>query len=119
MSGGPIEFLGDRGPAHLVPGTEFGGADGLIQPVRKDGAFVGAPEAKGGHDLELSDDRLVVSEVSGILKRAGLRVGSLRQQQTGEPDDASMVADPVTGRLAPDSKNVAGGERGELSGMKP
>jgi hypothetical protein len=31
MSNGPIEFMGE-GPAHEVPASELGGADGLIQP---------------------------------------------------------------------------------------
>lgn len=31
MNNGPIEFLSDRA-AHGVPVSEYGGADGLIQP---------------------------------------------------------------------------------------
>jgi len=32
MTNGPIEFLGN-GPRHKTPSSQYGGADGLVQPL--------------------------------------------------------------------------------------
>jgi hypothetical protein len=119
-SSGPIEFLGEDGDPKIVPDTELGGASGLIQPARTDGAFLGSPESKGGHDLELSDDRQVMSEVNDMMGRVARVNGSLVEQQTGVADNPGVLADPHTGREVPDGKNKVGGQgKGELSALKP
>jgi hypothetical protein len=87
-----IDF-GDE-PARRVPDTEFGGADGLIQPARDDGRFDGAPEAKGGHV------DLTASELNGVMKRRA-SLPAVGREQYGEVIDGETVVDPVTGREAP------------------
>lgn len=65
MSDGPIEFLSDQEP-HTVPASEFGGADGLIQP---------APHV------------LTNSERSAALRRAGATVDGVDPVTGLDADD--------------------------------
>ena len=96
MSTGPIEFLGESA-GHDVPDTEFGGADGLIQPAREDGRFAGDPASKGGHD----DDALTASELRGILARvAGVPLSGV-EGRDGVSLTGEDVVDPLTGRAVP------------------
>lgn len=99
MSTSPIEFLGDA-PVHEVPTTEYGGADGVVQPERAD-VLASAPEAEGGHRLD-ADTRRAVSERSVIAGRAARAplVGS--EQTTGESLTGEVVTDPVSGRVLPE-----------------
>lgn len=117
MTTGPIEFLSDSGPAREVPSTEFGGADGLIQPAN-DTRLNGDPEASGGHTLE-SGRREESSEVAGIIARDAMRPLSPTEGWTGVASTEDVV-DPVTGRVAPSTVNKAGGTGvGELSDLQP
>lgn len=120
MTQNPIQFLSEDGDPKQVQDTEMGGASGLIQPARGDGAFLGSPESKGGHDLELGDNREIVSDVHGVVARAAMDPLSPSEQVTGVPDVPGTIRDPHTGRVAPDTKNAAGGGgKGELSSLKP
>ena len=116
MTVGPIEFLSDSGPPHEVPDTEFGGADGLIQPEKED-RLVGSPDSSGGHTLE-SDRREVIGEIAGILARNGMQPLSPSVGWTGVADTEDVI-DPVTGRVVPVDYNKLGGQPGELSDLKP
>lgn len=125
---GPIEFLSDSGPAHEVPSTEFGGADGLIQPTN-DVTLSGDPEASGGHTLE-GGTREEQGEVAGIMARRALApVDVVNGVVLGDVDGTLSQADPVdpvTGRVAPPTINKASaggvgrtGNAGELSDLAP
>jgi hypothetical protein len=116
MTTGPIEFLSDPGPAHEVPDTELGGADGIVQPEKAE-RLSGDPEASGGHTLE-GVNREKVSDVARIMARRGLTPLSAREGWTGVAD-TEIVTDPVSGREVPESMNKAGGTKGELSDLKP
>jgi hypothetical protein len=125
MTNGPIEFMGE-GELREVPSTEMGGADGLIQPT-DDRELRGDPEASGGHDLE-SDKRQALSEVSGILRRRAAvpltgreQLGEVEPGMFGDEEGTGEPVDPVTGRKAPASRNVASGGVGskELGDLKP
>ena len=118
MTNGPIDF--GVGAVHEVPATEFGGADGLIQP-ESDVVLKGDPEASGGHTLE-SDKRQALYENAAILTRRAMVALPADVAGTGVEtrwrDDE--VVDPVTGRTADVGRNVAGGAgKGELSDLKP
>lgn len=120
MTNGPIEFLSD-GDVHDVPATEFGGADGLIQPEQSL-ALKGDPDASGGHSL--SEDiptREAVSDRTAILRRAAQVPLNSREAWTGVSDSGEDVVDPLTGRELPGDGQArnATGERGELSDLKP
>lgn len=120
MSQGPIEFLSDAGPPQTVPGTEFGGEDGLIQPEFSQ-SLMGDPEASGGHTLE-SGSRESVAEVAAIMARRAMRPVDVLRGMILDPDVASAGADavdPLTGRVAPSTINKAGGSEGELSDLAP
>lgn len=128
MSTGPIEFLSDSGPAHEVPATEFGGADGLIQPTN-DVTLSGDPEASGGHTLE-GGTREEQAEVAGIMARRAMQpVDVVNGIVLNDPDGLLSQADPVdpvTGRVAPPTINRASaggvgrtGNAGELSDQAP
>lgn len=94
MSTGPIDF--GEGEIHEVPSTEFGGADGLIQPERGE-TLKGDPLASGGHN----DDALTPSELRGIMARtAGVPLAGV-EQRDGISLTGDVVIDPVTGREAP------------------
>ena len=74
MSNGPIEFLHDK-PDHRVPASEYGEADGLIQPP---------PHA------------MTASEANAAITRAGLY---------GDLLDDGIVTDPATGLVVPPGLN--------------
>lgn len=74
MMNGPIEFMGER-PDHRVPASDYGGADGLIQP---------APH------------RMTPSEANAAIVRAGMY---------GDLMDDGIVTDPATGRIVPPALN--------------
>jgi hypothetical protein len=95
MTTGPIEFLSD-GVIREVPESEFGGADGLIQPA-KDVEMPSAPEAQGGH----SDEALYEHERNSMAARYGTVALSVREAITGEPDTPDVMFDPATGRQLP------------------
>lgn len=117
MSDGPIEFMGEEA-GHDVPSTEFGGADGLIQP--EDGTVLrGDPGASGGHRItEDAGKREYVSEKLQIAARVGMSPLSMREQITGIADDEEIV-DPHTGRaVGQGAYKKASGERGELSDLQ-
>ncbi len=118
MSVGPIDFGGT--PGQDVPSTEYGGADGLIQPENAQ-ELRGDPEASGGHTLD-SDKRQALSENARIMaRRASTPLVGI--EQLGEDGGAVWpveVIDPVTGRVVPEDKNQeSSGEPGELSDLKP
>lgn len=104
MSNGPIEFLGEE-PVHEVPRTEFGGADGLIQP-EDDTILPGGVEASGGHRLD-GDSREVIGERSAIMARAAREPVSGEAGRTGVDPDQTVV-DPVSGRFLADSLSEDG-----------
>lgn len=68
MSNGPIAYLGER-PDQRVPASEYGGADGLIQPL---------------------PHRMTNSEANAAIVRAGMY---------GDELDDGIVVDPATGRV--------------------
>lgn len=111
MTNGPIEFLGEE-PLHEVGETEFGGVDGLIQPARDDGAFLGSPESKGGH----AD--LYSSEVNTVMSRRARMPLVGREQVDGVSADGEAVVDPVTGREVP-ADRMEDGLSARLSDIKP
>jgi hypothetical protein len=120
MSQGPIEFLSGT-VVQEVPDTEFGGADGLIQPDN-DTILKGDPDASGGHKLSSdSPDRQIVSERADILGRvAGVPLVG-REQTTGISTTGEDIVDPVTGR-ALDGGSIGKASAvgsGELSDLKP
>jgi hypothetical protein len=96
VSTGPIEFIGESA-GHEVPDTEFGGADGLIQPAREDGLFRGDPAARGGHD----DDALTASELRGMVVRRGMVPLDGVEGRDGVSATGEDVVDPHTGRAVP------------------
>lgn len=113
MSTGPIEFLDEEGP-RKVPDSEFGGADGLIQPARDDGTFAGSPESKGGHD----DDALTPSELRGMVtRRADVPLSGV-EARDGVSADGELVVDPATGRVVPLDR-LEDGTSARLSDMQP
>lgn len=95
MTNGPIEFLSDR-EAHEVPDSEFGGADGIIQP-RRDEPVPAAPEVEGGH----SDEALYQHELNSMAARIAKQPLSARESLTGEPDTPDIMFDPASGRQLP------------------
>lgn len=117
MTQGPIEFLGDSGPAHEVEPTEFTGADGLIQPVKPE-ILSGDPAASGGHTLE-GDHREEISEINGIMGRRAMQPLDVVRGVVLDGDDGADPTDPVTGRVAPPTMNKAGGAKGELTDLAP
>lgn len=116
MTTGPIEFLSDAGPAHEHPATEYGGADGLIQPA-KDEILSGDPEASGGHSV-MGSQAEVQGERSSMAMRAAMAPLSLREQKTGEADQQGVMVDPATGMQVPQDWAVDG-ESGKPSDLKP
>lgn len=109
MSSGPIEFLSDEPDRH-VPATEYGGADGLIQPEWP-GGFEG--EGQEGHTVN-------EKESLGIRARRANVPLMPREGSTGEVVGDEVV-DPVTGRVVPVDL-VSGdvtGDGGTLSDLKP
>jgi hypothetical protein len=113
MSSGPIEFMGAT-EDHSVPATEYGGADGLIQPSKAD-TLTGAPEAEGGHSI-MSDD--ATGERNSVAARVAGAPLSAREQVTGEADTPDVMFDPETGvQLPADWKQ--NGLTTKLSDIKP
>ena len=78
MPTGPIEFMGER-PVQFTPPSEYGGADGLIQPE----PHVVTP-----------------SEANAAIVRAGMADGL---DAFGE-----VIVDPASGRVVPDDLNRRG-----------
>lgn len=94
MTNGPIEFIGEGDGEHAVPATEFGGADGLIQP-----------ESVGGADAHVD---LSAAEGAGILARAmgvPLSGGAGGEGFTGVSATGDVIQDPVTWRVLEDDMN--------------
>jgi|JI10StandDraft_1071094.scaffolds.fasta_scaffold68700_6 hypothetical protein len=77
MSNGPIEFMGESPDQH-VPASDYGGADGLIQPP---------------------PHRMTASEANAAIVRAGMY---------GDTLDDGIVVDPATGHVVPPELNQAG-----------
>lgn len=103
MTNGPIEFLSDS-EGHEVPSSEYGGADGLIQP--------GQVEGRDAHT------ELTQSEVLGIASRRA-RVPLVGREQIGEYNAGEVVADPHTGRgLPPDASSDVTGKPGREHGLR-
>jgi hypothetical protein len=120
MSQGPIEFLSGT-PVHEVKPTEFGGADGLIQPEKAE-RLRGDPDASGGHVLSGdAPERQIVSERAQVLMRQATVPLTGAEQTTGVSATGEDIVDPVTGRALDGGaigKASAPGS-GELSDLKP
>lgn len=122
MSQSPIEFLGEE-PAHELPSTEFGGADGLIQPLVPPVRGLNALEGHG--DEAFLGTREGVGELNSMIMRRGSTPLDPTEAWTGVASAASMgpggeVMDPETGRLVPVDGNKPGGAgAGELSDLQP
>lgn len=125
MSQSPIEFLGEE-PGHDVPDSEYGGADGLIQPALPDprGAS-GGPMLPGHDDDALMATREGAGEMLGMMaRRANVPLGSMEAVTgiagAGNAGPGGEVLDPETGRVVPVDANKTGGKgAGELSDQKP
>lgn len=75
MTNGPIEYLGERSDQR-VPISDYGGADGLIQPP---------PHA------------MTAGEANAAIVRAGMY---------GDELDDGIVVDPATSRVVPPELNT-------------
>lgn len=110
MGAGPIEFMGEM-PEQHVPDTEYGGADGLIQPEFP--ADAGGATGLEGHTLD-------PAEAGNVIARRAAVPLTRHEGWTGEVDGDEIV-DPVTGRVVPEdmlSGDVTG-DGGTLSDLKP
>jgi hypothetical protein len=72
MTSGPIEFLSES-PAHEVPASEYGGADGLIQPSPHEmtASEVNSAMARAAMSNVVREDDVIVDPHTGLVADAG------------------------------------------------
>lgn len=98
MSQGPIEFLGE-GVVQSVPSTEYGGADGLIQPSVEEVDLKAADGMDIGHVPDASESLQIMA------RRAMVPLDPITGKTGVEPEPD--VVDPATGRELPADMGVS------------